>query len=379
MKKIAILTAVAAMALSASAQQAVLEPSFCDNWSLGIDAGATTPMKGSAFFKSMRPLVGLHLQKQITPAFGLGAEGQFSINTSSWKGFRHSSTAFDASYVGAYGAVDLFNLFAGYPCKVRPFSMEVTAGAGWGHLYQSNAEDWNFFATKVGLNFNINVCPKFTIAIKPSVMWDLSDAGTSKSSASYDIHKAVFNIQAGFTYHFGGNNFNCVPILNQAEIDALNAQINNLRAQLQQCNGTNADLNNRITDLQGQLQQCLSRKPEVVKEVSVNNQLNSVRYVFFKLGSSVIGPDQAPNVEMIAAYLKNHPESKVLIRGYASKDGNAEKNIALAKARAESVKNSLINRYKVKASRIQAEGEGIGEMFSEESWNRVSICTLETK
>ncbi len=102
-----------------------------------------------------------------------------------------------------------------------------------------------------------------------------------------------------------------------------------------------------------------------------------MRYVFFKIGSSKITADQMPNVEMIAAYLKNHPKAKVQIRGYASPDGSLEFNKRLAAARAESVKNSLIKKYKIPSDRIDAKGEGIGNMFAEESWNRVSICTLE--
>ncbi len=39
----------------------------------------------------------------------------------------------------------------------------------------------------------------------------------------------------------------------------------------------------------------------------------------------------------------------------------------------------LVKRFKVSPDRITAEGEGIGDMFEEQSWNRVSICTLETK
>ena len=105
--------------------------------------------------------------------------------------------------------------------------------------------------------------------------------------------------------------------------------------------------------------------------------LSSVRYIFFKVGSSNITADQKPNVEMIAAYMNNHPKSKVVIKGYASPEGNEEFNIRLAQKRAESVKDALIKRYKIAADRITAEGEGIGHMFSEESWNRVSICTLE--
>ena len=102
-----------------------------------------------------------------------------------------------------------------------------------------------------------------------------------------------------------------------------------------------------------------------------------MRYIFFRIGSSVITRDQQPNVEMIASYMKNHPDSKVIIRGYASKDGNLDFNIKLAQARAESVKKALVNGYKIPADRVEAKGEGIGNMFEEESWNRVSICTLE--
>ena len=85
-----------------------------------------------------------------------------------------------------------------------------------------------------------------------------------------------------------------------------------------------------------------------------------------------------PNVTMIAGYMKSHPQSKVVIKGYASRDGNYDFNVRLAQARAEAVKNTLMRRYNIPESRIEASGEGIGNMFDEESWNRVSICTLES-
>ncbi len=82
-----------------------------------------------------------------------------------------------------------------------------------------------------------------------------------------------------------------------------------------------------------------------------------------------------PNVEMIADYMKHNPKSKVEIKGYASQDGNLDFNIKLAQNRAESVKKLLVKKYGISADRISASGEGIGHMFKEESWNRVSICT----
>ncbi|MBJ2189048.1 MAG: OmpA family protein [Muribaculaceae bacterium] len=375
MKKIVLMAAIAATAIAANAQNAIQAPRFSDNWSLGLDGGVTTPMNHHAFFGDMRAIVGLHLDKQITPAFAIGAEGAFGINTSRWYG-PQSSTAFDNSYVGVYGAVNLFNLFGGYQCAGRPFDIEAVAGAGWGHYFETRVEDENFFATKVGLNFNFNVSDNFTVSLKPSIVWDMTSNRVSQSSAAYNLNAATFNLMAGVTYHFGGKNFTCVRPYDQAEVDGLNADINALRAAVEAQTVENAALAANNAALAADLAACQSRKPEVVKEVS--NHLNSVRYVFFKIGSSKIGNDQMPNVEMIAAYLNNHPNSKVTIKGYASKDGPEELNIRLANQRAEAVKTALMKQYKIPASRIVAEGEGIGNMFEEESWNRVAICILDT-
>jgi len=390
MRKSILLAAMALSAMSVSAQ-ALEQPKFFDNWSIGLDGGVTTPLTHSAFFGSMRGLVGLNVSKQITPAFALGVEGQFGVNTSSWswKGYQHSSTAFDNSYVGTYGAVDLFNLFGGYNCERRCFTIEAVAGCGWGHDYingkANTRQDWNYFATKAGLNFNFNVSDLITLSVKPSVVWNMNGAkaypnetylAAEQTAVAYNVNRANFNLQAGLTFHLGGG-FNCVKPYNQAEIDALNGQINDLRSQLDRCNAANGALDAKAKGLAAELAACMSRKPEVVKEKEVTNNLNSVRYVFFKIGSSAITADQMPNVEMIAAYLKNHPGSTVEIKGYASPDGPEDINIKLANARAEAVKTALVNKYKVDANRISAEGQGIGHMFSEESWNRVSICTLE--
>ena len=379
MKKILLVSAIALGALAASAET-YKTPGFFDNWSYSVQGGVTTPLKGYRFIKSMRPIVGLNLEKQITPAFAVGVEGIAGFNTSSWEGKVHSSTAIDDSYVGAYGALDLFNLFGGYHGR-RLFSIEAQAGAGWGHVYLNKeaGPDHNYFATKAGLNFNFNVSDHVTINISPSVYWDMSDANVAQTTAAYDANLANFNLMAGVTYHMGGRKFEFVRLYNQAEIDALNGQINSLRAGLEGALATSAAWEAKAGALDAELQECLNRPVEVKKEVQVKteNRLNSVRYVFFRIGSSNITADQQPNVEMIADFLKSHPTAKVVIKGYASKDGPEEVNLRLAAARAQSVKDMLIKRYKIAESRIQAEGEGIGEMFEEESWNRVSICTIE--
>ena len=74
----AVLTGGAACltpAASAQEPQALAPTNFGSNWSIGIDGGVATPLKHAAFFGDMRPVIGLHLQKQISPTFGLGVEG----------------------------------------------------------------------------------------------------------------------------------------------------------------------------------------------------------------------------------------------------------------------------------------------------------------
>lgn len=377
----AVLTGGAACltpAASAQEPQALAPTNFGSNWSIGIDGGVATPLKHAAFFGDMRPVIGLHLQKQISPTFGLGVEGTWGINTSSWPGYIKSSTAFDTQYLGVYGTANLMNLFGGYRCGGRVFEIEAVAGAGWGHNFvdDHHGEDWNYFATKAGLNFNFNVSPTVAIQVKPAVSWDMSDADVHQSSAAYNVSRAAFSITAGVNIRLG-DGFECVTPYDAAQVNALNAQVNEARAAEAAARADADAAQARAAALATQLAECQNKAPQVITNTTTD--LQSVRFVFFKIGSHVVTPDQMPNVVMIADYMKNNPGSKVIIKGYASQDGNLDFNLKLAANRAEAVKNLLIKKYGISADRIQAEGEGIGHMFKEESWNRVSICTLEDK
>lgn len=399
MKKLIFCAITALTAFAANAQTAFYTPSFGDNWSIGLDGGVTTPLaRHHAFFGDMRGAFGLHIQKQISPAFALGVEGSLGVNTSSWsdKTFfdifddytvpGRSKTAFDNMYVGAYGSVNLFNLFGGY--KSRVFDMEITAGAGWGHQfyndgammpYTPEAQDQNYFVTKAGINFNFNVSKNVTIALKPSVSFNMTGTDyepldVDQTSCAYNRKHAAFNLMASVNYNFGPG-FVFADTKNQAEIDALNAILNGLRSELDACLAGAAANAATIAALQAELDACNNRKP-IEKIVDYSN---SVRYVYYKFDSSVVTGDQLPNVEMVAKYLKNHPEATVRIDGYASTEGPEDYNMALSKRRAESVKNLLVKKYGIDASRITIKPEGETTMFAENAWNRVAICILENK
>ncbi len=374
--------AVLAFAGAANAESAPLNPSKpFDNYSITLKGGVVSPMKnnqGYTLFENMRGVAGLEVRKQITPTFGLGVEGETMFNTSTWNHAPSLRNAVDQLYVGAFGTVNFNNLFAGYAGQPRVFEVEGVLGAGWihGFIPSDQGKDYDHMGAKAGLNLNFNLGSSraWTLGIKPAVLWDLTAAG-----GQFNRHNAAFELEAGVTYHFGNSNgTHSFTFVEPIDLTPYNDQINALRAENAALTAANADVVAANGVLAARLDECLNRPTPVVTNtvVETSNTLESVRYVYYRIGSSTISADQKPNVEMIADFMKHNPESSVVIKGYASQDGNLDFNLKLAAKRAESVKNMLVKKYGIKAGRIKAEGEGIGHMFKEESWNRVAICIL---
>ena len=232
----------------------------------------------------------------------------------------------------------------------------------------------------MNLNFNLGADKAWTLAVKPAYLFNMNanpKANILGYAAGYQKQHGVLELEAGITYHFGNDNgshhFVVVQPYDQAEVDALNAQINELRALLDASGANNAALMAQIADLEAQLSACQRRPPVVEKVV---NELNNIRYVFFNIGSSVVQANQQPNIALVAEQLKAVPGANVTVQGYASKDGSLAFNKKLAERRAEVVKKELVKRYGIDASRIKAEGMGVGDLFKENSWNRVAVLTV---
>ncbi len=412
MKKI-ILTLALLMGVFAAQAQSLEQNKFFDNMSVTLKGGVIMPFQGYAFWPSARGIFGLEIRKQLTPVFGLGVEGEATINTTSWEKEPNfwgpkSPNIIDHTLAGMFGTVNLSNLFGGYKGIPRVFEIEGVFGAGWLHAFHRAGEsadcygnDYDSWYTKAGanLNFNFGESRAWTFSLKPAVVWDMNGDimqafrnnlpartidGPHADLSKMNANHAAVELEAGITYHFKGSNGEryitfCPYKYSQDDIDALNGQINGLRNQL---NGLKGDLdaaNARNNQLQRDLDAARKAKqPEPAKPADPNAKYMNV-LVHFKVNKTNITPDQQANVERVAMYLKNNPNSTVEIKGYASPEGPHDNNIRLANGRAEAVKNMLINKYKIDASRIKAQGCGETDMFQELSWNRVSICELIVK
>ena len=387
MKKLFLVLAAAMLTVSASAQKTTVTANKAgDNWYVGINAGVATPVSkfnvGTeewGFMKGFAPKLGVRVGKNLTTVFGLALDADLYFESSE-KSMMKQSTFIDAINVDLLGTFNLNNLFAGYQGQPRCFEVIALAGAGYSHTYGDASSGLN---AKAGFDFafNLGANKAWQLYIEPSVV-----LGQPAPTWSNPFHKvsygnekkwnAIGQVSVGVNYKFGNSNgshnFKVEQLRDQAEIDGLNAKINELRADNQAKDGKIAADGQTIADLKAQLAACQSRPAQtIVEERITNTTLQPI--VIFRQGKTNVDAAGMASCEMVATYMKNHPESKVMIEGYASPEGSKEVNDRIAKQRAESVKNVLIKKYKIAASRLEAEGLGATDKLSTENdFNRVA-------
>ena len=373
MRKTILLSVFALGVLTINAQTVVVKGGgFWDNWSMGVQGGATMKMSGEGFFKSARPAFGLTLGKQWTPILGMDIQGMGYVNTT------NSSTMIDASDVSLIGRMNLMNLFAGYNGMPRPFEIETVTGLGWLHHYMTGSGDTDDLSARVGLNFNFNLGEDaaWTLGIKPAVLFNLTGEYPSKKLA-FNRNKANMEILLGLTYHFadadGNRHFALVNAIDPLALAAMNEEINDLREVIVAKDVELVGLADELMVVQDQLNEARNKEMEATGQTI--KILESV--VAFPFNQSDVQTSQMPSLEHVANYLKDNPDAKITVNGYASPEGTEEYNLQLSQRRADAVKNILVDKYGIAADRINAIGHGVGDVFSVPAWNRVGICTID--
>ncbi|WP_454938631.1 OmpA family protein [Capnocytophaga gingivalis] len=388
-KNILTLAAILTAAVSANAQETLSGSKFFDNWQVGVKGGGFSWTTREAFIKNTRATFGAEIGKQISPAFRLGVEGMAYVRPVDFDNATEFGNFVDMSNVSLVGTVNLSNLIAGYKEAPRFFEVEGFAGLGWAHIYPQGADNrkapkvLNSMTSQFGSNllFNLGQSKAWGIKISPALIYfvdGVENRAESNSQNELNLKNSWTQVTAGVVYRFKGSNgaHHFTRPSNREELEALNKQLSGLREDLRGKDGQLSDSQKRIAQLEKELQEARNKKPEVIERTVTKSKKTLESVVTYRVGRTNIEPSQLPNVERIATYLKKYPNSKVVIKGYASPEGNLEKNQKLAADRAESVKKILVTRYKISSDRIQAEGNGIGDMFSEPDWNRVSISTI---
>ena len=380
MKKLVLMLAAASMAASVSAQT-VAESKTFDNIYVGINGGVATKTTGHKWLSDLDPNAGLRIGRYFTPVFGLAIEGNAYFSNKPWGS---TGTVVRATNASLLGTVNLSNWFGGYKGEPRTFEVSALYGLGWMHVFTNNKlvkaateNQRNRMTSKAALDFafNFGSAKQFQFYVEPSI--NFAFLGQSKSKEvvatgnplapvavadhqeygykaasqagqpAYNINNSFVQLNAGLIYKFansnGTHNFTIVTPRDQAEIDALNAQINELR----------------------------NRKPEVitkevVKEVPAIKELSVSDLVFvtFAQGKSNLTREAK-------AALNNVKEgSHVQVVGTASPEGSKEINDRLSQARADVVANYLKSRG---VNIDEATGKGVQGVTS----NRLAVVYVK--
>ena len=400
MKKLFLVFAAAMLTASVSAQRTTVTANKAqDNWYVGINAGVATPMskysfdaagdKKAGFFKGITPEFGIRVGKNLTTVFGLAldVDAYFANKQKGMygkgKSMVGSKTFINGTAFDLMTTWNLMNAFAGYQGQPRTFEVIALVGGGYTRDWARKEGGIN---AKAAIDFamNLGADKEWQVSLEPYAMLANGWANPfRKSQPAFENEKklnGMFGLKAGVNYKFacsnGTHNFAVEQLRDQAEIDGLNARINGLRGELDGKDAALAAKDRQIADLQKALDEC-NAKPKYVKPETATNLQPTV---LFRQGKSTIDAAQYAPIELIAQYMKNHPDAKIEIKGYASPEGKAEFNQKLSQARAEAVKNALVKKYKIAADRLSTKGMGAtNKLFEQVEFNRVATFNDNAK
>ena len=381
MKKQILALVVAVTAVQALPAQTVEDSKLSDNWYIGINGGENFKTTGTKVFSNLNPSFGLRAGRYITPVFGLAIEGEAYLNNKGSEN-RPLGTAIKGINVSLLGTTNFSNLFGGYPGEPRFFEIAGIYGLGWGHIFGTQNHrpaDNDMLTSKLGIDFifNIGQTRAWQIYIEPNISYGL-DVDDGKTN--FNLNNSALGLIVGVNYKFGNSNathnFVLAELRDQMEIDVLLDRINEMHSELNACDMALEAGRQTIANLEAMLEE---RQPAViVNETKTTNVLQPS--VIFRQGKSTIDAAQYASISMVATYMKNHPDAHIMIKGYASPEGNGEFNQRLSEARAKAVKNALVKRYGISSDRLTVKGLGAtDELFDELDFNRVVMFIDTTR
>lgn len=91
--------------------------------------------------------------------------------------------------------------------------------------------------------------------------------------------------------------------------------------------------------------------------------------VLFQTGSAELGPSASRTLTRLAQFLQMNPRRRVRIEGYTDAQGKADNNLALSRARAQSVADLLVD-LGIEPSRLEVLGYGEAHPVAENASSR---------
>lgn len=240
----------------------------------------------------------------------------------------------------------------------------------YSHAYvehKSRNNHWNALYLAPSLSAAYDLCPHLTLHVKA----EYKLLAINHPEAPTGIATAAIGLQ----YRFGTRRDKTVMVRQSLELTDLHEKLNGLRSRQAMQQAENNKLKEENDSLKKSLQLLAEEKAKAPKEKAAQELVPHA--VFFRANSTHISATQEHALELVAQAMQQYPDARLVVRGYASPEGDEIKNGKLSQRRAEAVARLLIRRYHIDARRIEAEGCGItDQLYETYELNRVAVVYL---
>jgi OOP family OmpA-OmpF porin len=234
----------------------------------------------------------------------------------------------------------------------------------------NNVRSYN--AANVGAGYSLQINDRFSLYSEAAVYRDLDYGQTDQG------------IKLGVKYTFG--DVKKSPVVNKAVVNkpvmetmkSTTPVVKKVMMADTDSDGV-SDNNDRCANTPANVK-VDSQGCTLYSEKSVEIKLN----VIFENNSSLVKPAMIDDVQRLADFMKEYQNTSVVIEGHSSATGSEKYNLMLSQKRADTIKNLLINKFSIDASRLSAKGFGEtqliaqGTSLADNSVNRRVVAKIET-
>lgn len=331
---------------------------FNPHWLMQLQAGGGYTIGETKFKDLMSPAAAINFGYRFSPVFGLRVGASGWMAKGSWV-YPRNDYKFNYVQGNIDAMVSLTNLFCGYnPDRVLDFYGFLGVGGAYGfhnheaeRLYDDGChfmKMWDgsklFFAARGGLGVDINVSDHVAINLEVNANM-LPDGFNSKKGSTFDWQ---YNAFVGVSFKFGKTR----------KVNAIETQ----------------EMVEEVYYPEPAPAPAPAPAPVVEQPKPAPAPAKIEKDIFFTINSARIRQDEESKVADLVAFMKQYPDAKITVTGYADKEtGTPSYNMQLSKKRAEAVADALVAGG-IDGSRITVRAMGETEQpFSGVEKNRVAI------
>lgn len=356
-----ILTILASLVLAASFSVANAQDDFDGHWFLQLQGGAAETIGETVWTDLLSPSAAVSLGYKFSPVFGA------RLNVNGWQGKGAVlANAYKFNYLegGVDLMADLASLFAGYKSD-RTLNPYIFGGAGVNYAFNNDeakkrASDFpkvNYLwdensispALRAGAGLNIRLTDALALNLEGNTSF-INDHFNSKKGS-----KADFQIKAlaGLVFTFGKAKAAPAPVVVPAPAPApAPAPV-----------------------AEPEPEPIAEPEPEPIIEPVFESLQRNILFIIDKWD---IRESEQLKIDEVVECLKDNPDTKVRVSGYADKaTGTAKRNQFLSQKRSEVVTKAIINAG-IDKDRIITEyfGDTVNPFETPEE-NRVAVCLVK--